>query len=101
MPSGLDCQHQLGADTIGRGDQDGIAKPGRAGIEQTGEGADAAHDPGAAGAGRQGLVGVDRLGAGRRVHARVLVGVTFDGVLAGLYIQVTGHEADHGGKMNG
>jgi len=54
MAAALGQQLQLGADAVGRGDQDRIAKAGLRQVKQAAEAADLTQCPGARGAPRQG-----------------------------------------------
>jgi hypothetical protein len=83
MAAGLDRHLQLGADTIGGGDQDRVGEPGGAGIEQGAESAKTGSGAGAGGGAGQRLDGLDQGRAGIDIDAGCAVGQTFGRVMRG------------------
>jgi hypothetical protein len=82
MTAGLDGHLQLGADSIGGGDQQRVVEAGRAQIEQRAEPAESGIGPGAGGGLGQWLDRFDERVARIDVDTGVLVGIAVDGVLA-------------------
>jgi hypothetical protein len=84
VPSGVDRDLELGADSVGRGDQDGIAEPGGPEVEGAAEPADRAVGTGPRGRARQRLDRLDERAAGIDIDASVLVAAAGYGVLGQL-----------------
>ncbi len=78
----IDSQFQLGADAVGRRDQDRIAEARRLEVEQAAEAAQAAHDAFAVGGFGHRLDGLDQRVARVDIDACVPVGASANGFLA-------------------
>jgi len=85
VPAGIDRDPELGADAVGRGDQDRILEAGGLQVEQPAEAAEIGVGAGAAGGGGQRLDGLDQRLARVDVDAGVTVGEGSVGAIGGAY----------------
>jgi len=83
VAAGRNGELELGADTVGGGDQDRVAIAGGLGVEEGAEAAEAGRRPAAGGGARQRLDRLDQGVAGVEVDPGGFVGPAVYGVLPG------------------